>query len=437
MQVAEVKTNSSASPNVRAKRQPFFSKEGQGSFFSKSNEPITSFFSQATIQPKLTIGRPNDKYEVEADAMADKVVQRLDMGHSERSLGKTLRHSTSNSAIQPKCEACEGEEESIQMKSDGAFAEASSDLQSNLTLSKGRGNPLSAEMQIKMGSAFGTNLSAVRIHTGGTAVHMSKELNAQAFTHGNDIYFNQGKYDTNSTSGKHLLAHELTHTVQQGNHSDESAHQKVIQRTSAGDVLDTFFSPFSEERLWVMDANDPYTQIVREWQPVIDTLASMKNHLENNCPLWSTNHLTDNSWAPGMTDPPVTDPNAFPNWIHSPSGTDPVTCALAFSIFQGSRASQVAPILPFPLPLPQIPTIQTTALHTCSIGSFGLYVTLDNIDCNSGSASLKIWMYNAMDEDSFGPFVSIFPVSGMERQYMWWNWIEDYTWSPGSGGGVP
>ncbi|MBU2950203.1 DUF4157 domain-containing protein [Tamlana agarivorans] len=71
-------------------------------------------------------------------------------------------------------------------------------------------------MQTSMGSEFGANFSTIRIHTGTEAVHMSQDIGAQAFTHGSDIYFNEGKYDTNSNSGKHLLAHELTHTVQQG-----------------------------------------------------------------------------------------------------------------------------------------------------------------------------------------------------------------------------
>jgi hypothetical protein len=67
-----------------------------------------------------------------------------------------------------------------------------------------------------MESRFGTDFSGVKIHTDTNAVQMSRELNAQAFTVGSDIYFNSGKYAPESASGKHLLAHELTHTVQQG-----------------------------------------------------------------------------------------------------------------------------------------------------------------------------------------------------------------------------
>lgn len=118
--------------------------------------------------------------------------------------------------VQAKCTICEAVEENIQTKSEGAPTEASSNLQSSLNSSKGGGSPLSPVIQNKMSATFGADFSGVRVHTGGSAVQMNKELNAQAFTHGNDIYFNQGKYDTTSNSGKHLLAHELTHTVQQG-----------------------------------------------------------------------------------------------------------------------------------------------------------------------------------------------------------------------------
>jgi len=62
---------------------------------------------------------------------------------------------------------------------------------------------------------FGTDFSSVRIHSGGDAVSMNKELHAQAFAHGSDIYFNAGKYNPTSNEGKRLLAHELTHVVQQ------------------------------------------------------------------------------------------------------------------------------------------------------------------------------------------------------------------------------
>ena len=499
MQVAEVKTSTSAQHQIQKKRQPFFNKEGQGGFFSKSSETSQSFFSPTTIQPKLTIGQPNDKYEVEADAMADKVVQRLATGHAEptypagrRSRSITTITDGSHSSVQRKCTECEQEEKlqkkeeplansitsiqrkpifesnaeqsdlevqtkpiitpivqtkcdeceqeeieegdkelevqkkevvgatdadqdeedpnlqlrslemekteypilfkkmpSLQLSSSGGastgsrervveeaqkmvgkieakkndgsgrrvgaehlleifhlaakdewsdevienvrytselphwcgifsvyaikkagidlgywqmglgvsafgtlqptdnpqpgdigyftkfqhhciikavnddtidsidgnsgnFSEVkertrsksqfhafftpftgsekiiqkkeeasvssgigSNSLQDKLNVSSGKGSPIDANTRSQMESGFDMDFSKVNIHTNSHAVQMNKDLNAQAFTHGNDIYFNEGKYDTNSTSGKHLLAHELTHTIQQ------------------------------------------------------------------------------------------------------------------------------------------------------------------------------------------------------------------------------
>ncbi len=67
-----------------------------------------------------------------------------------------------------------------------------------------------------MESRFSADFSQVKVHTDASAVQLSSQISAQAFTHGSNIYFNSGKYNPNTESGKHLLAHELTHTIQQG-----------------------------------------------------------------------------------------------------------------------------------------------------------------------------------------------------------------------------
>ncbi|MDJ0590829.1 MAG: DUF4157 domain-containing protein, partial [Pleurocapsa sp. MO_226.B13] len=92
----------------------------------------------------------------------------------------------------------------------------SSDLESSIQQTQGGGQPLEDKVREPMEQAFGADFSGVRIHTDRSAVGMNQELGAQAFTHGNDIYFDDGKYNPQSSEGQHLLAHELTHTVQQG-----------------------------------------------------------------------------------------------------------------------------------------------------------------------------------------------------------------------------
>src|SRR6185437_13946966 len=109
---------------------------------------------------------------------------------------------------------CEEEEKHLQKKgADGAAASPS--IESSLSSHRGGGSPMRHDTNSSMSQAFGADFSGVRIHTDSSAAAMNNELNAHAFTHGSDIYFNSGKYDDRSKEGKKLLAHELTHVVQQ------------------------------------------------------------------------------------------------------------------------------------------------------------------------------------------------------------------------------
>jgi Domain of unknown function (DUF4157) len=93
--------------------------------------------------------------------------------------------------------------------------------------SRSRGTPIDSSTQSFMSGRFGADFSDVKIHTDNEAVQMSREISAKAFAIGNDIYFNAGQYQPGTTQGKHLLAHELTHTLQHRN----SAGPKQISRT--------------------------------------------------------------------------------------------------------------------------------------------------------------------------------------------------------------
>ena len=113
-------------------------------------------------------------------------------------------------------EAMPEEEEEIQTKrSPDAGFQADSNLQSRLNSSQGGGSSLSDEVCAFMEPRFGADFSQVRVHTGNESVPMNQDLNARAFTHKQNVYFGAGKYDPGSNAGKELLAHELTHVVQQ------------------------------------------------------------------------------------------------------------------------------------------------------------------------------------------------------------------------------
>lgn len=178
------------------------------------------------IQPKLTIGQPNDQYEQEADVVADQVMRMPQAPLSiqrkcEDCEEEQLQMKPLSESITPIIQKQSEEEEELQMKGfdSGAIqmksSEANSGLSSQLSQTKGSGSKLSESTNHFMSSAFGTDFSRVNIHTNSSAVQMNRSLNARAFTHGNDVYFNEGEYSPGSSDGKRLLAHELTHVVQQ------------------------------------------------------------------------------------------------------------------------------------------------------------------------------------------------------------------------------
>ena len=109
----------------------------------------------------------------------------------------------------------EEKEEEVTTKPESRSQSAGKSLTSQLQRTKGQGHPLPKPTQLEMSKALGQDFRTVRIHTDQAAVDMNRQLKSQAFTHGKDIYFNQGKFDPESKTGKQLLAHELTHVVQQ------------------------------------------------------------------------------------------------------------------------------------------------------------------------------------------------------------------------------
>ncbi|CAN5875793.1 hypothetical protein BH11BAC7_BH11BAC7_11940 [soil metagenome] len=95
--------------------------------------------------------------------------------------------------------------------------ETSDDFDQQLQTTKGQGQKLDEETKSELEMHTGTDLSAVNIHKDSQAHNMSESINAKAFAHGQDIYFKEGNYNPQSEEGKSLLAHEVAHTVQDGN----------------------------------------------------------------------------------------------------------------------------------------------------------------------------------------------------------------------------
>jgi outer membrane protein OmpA-like peptidoglycan-associated protein len=131
----------------------------------------------------------------------------------------------------------------VQRSATDNSADASIQFESRLVANRAGGSPLSDDVRSFMEPRFGADFSQVRVHTNSEAVQMNRAIGAQAFTHGSDVYFNAGKYDPGSTVGKELLAHELTHVVQQGGSNQridrladdpgryETVHQNLFSNT--------------------------------------------------------------------------------------------------------------------------------------------------------------------------------------------------------------
>jgi hypothetical protein len=94
-------------------------------------------------------------------------------------------------------------------------ADVSSEVEQTISSKRGGGQALDRNVRTQMESAFGANFNGVRVHTDGVSDGLNQQLNARAFTTGQDIFFRQGSYNPGSSSGRELLAHELTHVVQQ------------------------------------------------------------------------------------------------------------------------------------------------------------------------------------------------------------------------------
>ncbi|NVK64911.1 MAG: DUF4157 domain-containing protein [Flavobacteriales bacterium] len=179
----------------------------------------------------------------EENDIQQKLIPERDTGEaSVQRKGTETSNASDVSPIQRKDDEIQEKEEEIQEKEDEEVQRSSSvdtgdtsNLENNLQSSKGGGSPMDDSTRSQMESGFGADFSGVRIHNDSNAVQMNKDLGAQAFANGNDIYFNEGKYNPSSKDGQHLLAHELTHTIQQGA-SPQANVQKATDAAQPEDV---------------------------------------------------------------------------------------------------------------------------------------------------------------------------------------------------------
>ncbi|WP_052344942.1 eCIS core domain-containing protein [Planktothrix rubescens] len=198
-----------------------------------------------SLQKKLTVGAAGDKYEQEADIVAEKVVKKINTPATEKATSskgvqrqeeeEEIQAKPDNSAIQR-----EGEEEEIQAKSQNKTlggGAVSTDIETTIQSAKSGGSPLDAGLQQKMGKAMGADFSGVKVHTDSQSDKLNRSLSSRAFATGPNLFFKRGEYNPGSRSGQELIAHELTHVVQQGASPIQSKRESVTHSTGSNSVM--------------------------------------------------------------------------------------------------------------------------------------------------------------------------------------------------------
>ncbi len=215
------------------------------------------------LQAKLAVGPANDHYEREADRVAASVmsksaapqIQRQGLEEDQETIQTKSLASTITPLIQRQ-ELSEEEENPVQTKSntiqrqeapteedendtpvqfkrDGGPASVTSGVENAIDRARGGGQPLPDGLLTRMEKSFGADFSAVRVHADSDSDTLNRSLHARAFTTGHDLFFRGGEYSPDSRRGQELIAHELTHVVQQngskGGKKDLSL-KRIIQR---------------------------------------------------------------------------------------------------------------------------------------------------------------------------------------------------------------
>ncbi|MFN6571258.1 DUF4157 domain-containing protein [Dendronalium sp. ChiSLP03b] len=236
---------------------------------------------QPLVQTKLTIGAAGDKYEQEADRTARQVVQRMNAPASqqpevsekmqpakpeakeiykkpqistiqrqeipelEKEEDEPVQLQSETGIVQRTCSKCDKEQQPgqqenklaqmqplVQRQSADKEMADTPDLETSIQKAQGRGQPLSENIRGQMEQAFGADFSGVRIHTGSQSDQLNKSIQARAFTTGQDIFLRSGEYAPTSKQGQELLAHELTHVVQQNGDAVQSQGASAAKTTS-------------------------------------------------------------------------------------------------------------------------------------------------------------------------------------------------------------
>src|SRR5215469_2968044 len=269
---------------------------------------VTGVTTAPIIKPKLVVGPADDRYEREADQVAHQM--------------------TSGQAV--RAPGAAGPPPVIRRLSgiDGGPVDAG--VQQAVQAARGGGQSLPGGLRSSMEQALGADFGGVRVHTDAQADHLNRALRARAFTTGQDLFFRRGEYDPSSAGGQEVLAHELTHVVQQGSTVTAGAIQrmkiglkgKVYDTESSADriTIKTLLNNLSYE-----DARDVFFKAMMAAKRAGEAVQAQAGFLEVRDHIGTFKDTgygpTYNATPPGSSDPTgIAIPSNPPPGVIIPSG---------------------------------------------------------------------------------------------------------------------
>ncbi|MDF5712200.1 MAG: DUF4157 domain-containing protein [Nostoc sp. S4] len=307
IQPKKITTDSFSIPALRQPTRGFGSQSSGASPQAALSKPVVHDISRIPLrrpQTKLTVNQPGDIYEQEADTVAQQVMGKLAQPGNSSSMERQqmpeeeLQMKPLASSITPLVqlqEIPEEEEEELQMKSldngtlqreehedelqmmpmvqrqSEAGMAAAPDLEASINQAREGGQPIAKNIREPMEQVFGADFSGVKVHTDGQSDELNQSIQARAFTTGQDVFFRQGQYNPGSQGGHELLAHELTHVVQQNR---GTVQPQLTDNTSLQTATETPQSNTLIQRSITIDGD--YKSRDRDYQQVWQKYKNLK-----------------------------------------------------------------------------------------------------------------------------------------------------------------
>jgi|ERR1017187_1537490 hypothetical protein len=256
-----------------------------------------------SIQPKLRIGAVDDPLEREADDVAGRVMR---MPDSSPVVSSAVRGVQRKCSCGGSCDKCQSDQEhkQVQRKHAGSggtgLTEAPPIVHEVL---RGGGQPLDPATRAFMEPRFGHDFSRVRVHADAEAQNAAKAVHARAYTVGHNIVFGSGEYAPTAGRGRQLLAHELTHVVQQ------NGEGRLVQRaeTDTKGGCDTLADTKSDINNLVNNALVEARGGTAKPDPAV-VIQGLFDRLGKN-PITSPGRSPIENWASGLGPSKVTQPS--------------------------------------------------------------------------------------------------------------------------------